>query len=97
LNWNPRSPLAANGLDKLASFFRNSPDMKTTIPSILITFALVCFTLVQNTQAVTPAPDGGYPAGNTAEGQGALLSLTSGGFNTAVGWSSLRSNTTASL
>ena len=43
--------------------------------------------------AVTPAPDGGYPGGNTAEGQNALLSLTTGGFNTAVGWFSLRSNT----
>jgi hypothetical protein len=67
--------------------------MKTSIPPILITFALVCFALVQNTQAVSPVPDGGYPGGNTAEGQSALLSLTSGGFNTAVGFLSLRSNT----
>jgi len=36
-------------------------------------------------QAVSPPPDGGYPGGNTAEGQGALLSLTDGAFNTAVG------------
>jgi hypothetical protein len=42
-------------------------------------------------QAVVPAPDGGYPGGNTAEGQSALLSLTTGGFNTAVGFFSLRS------
>ena len=40
------------------------------------------------------APDGGYPGGNTAEGQNALFSLTSGGYNTAVGYFSLRSNTT---
>ena len=26
-------------------------------------------------QAVVPAPDGGYPGGNTAEGTNALLSL----------------------
>ena len=46
-------------------------------------------------QAVVPgAPDGGYPGGNTAEGQNALFSLTSGGFNTAVGFFSLRSNAT---
>ena len=36
-------------------------------------------------QAVSPAPDGGYPGGNTAEGQNALLSLTSGTYNTALG------------
>jgi hypothetical protein len=68
--------------------------MKTSIPLILITFAPVCFALVQNTQAVSPVPDGGYPGGNTAEGQAALLSLTTGGFNTAVGFLSLRSDTT---
>jgi hypothetical protein len=71
--------------------------MKTSIPPVLITFAFVCFALVQNTQAVSPAPDGGYPGGNTAEGQGALLSLTTGGFNTAVGFFSLRSDTTGSF
>ncbi|HEY2235885.1 MAG TPA: tail fiber domain-containing protein [Candidatus Angelobacter sp.] len=43
-----------------------------------------------------PAPDGGYPGGNTAEGQNALLSLTTGGFNTALGWFSLWSLTTGS-
>jgi trimeric autotransporter adhesin len=55
-------------------------------------FALVCFALVQNTQAVSPPPDGGYPGGNTAEGQNALLSLTNGTYNTAIGFLSL-SNT----
>jgi trimeric autotransporter adhesin len=48
-------------------------------------------------QAVVPPPDGGYPGGNTAEGQAALLSLTTGGFNTAVGFFSLRSDTTGQL
>src|SRR4051794_36203411 len=42
--------------------------------------------------AVVPAPDGGYPGFNTAEGQSALLSLTIGVANTAVGWFSLKSN-----
>jgi len=90
---NQRFALAANSLDKLARFFRTSPDMKPNIPPVLIIFALVCFPLVQNTQAVSPPPDGGYPGGNTAEGQNALLSLTSGTFNTAVGFASLKSNT----
>jgi len=48
-------------------------------------------------QAVTPAPDGGYPGANTAEGQNTLLSLTTGTYNTAVGWFSLRSNTSGIL
>jgi hypothetical protein len=94
---NQRFALAVNCLDKLARFFRNSPDMKPSIPPVLITFALVCFALVQNTQAVSPPPDGGYPGGNTAEGQNALLSLTSGTYNTAVGFSSLKSNTIGNL
>ena len=63
--------------------------MKTSIPSVVITFSLVCFALVQNAQAVNPPPDGGYPEGNTAEGQAALFSLTTGVANTAVGWLSL--------
>jgi hypothetical protein len=71
--------------------------MKPNIPPVLIIFALVCFALVQNTQAVSPPPDGGYPGGNTAEGQDALLSLTSGTWNTAVGFASLKSNATGNL
>jgi len=58
-----------------------------------ILFALACFGVLPKSQAVNPPPDGGYPGGNTAEGQGALLNLTSGTFNTAVGLLSLRSNT----
>ena len=68
--------------------------LKKTTALLVIPLAFVCFALVQNTQAVVPAPDGGYPGGNTAEGQAALLSLTTGGFNTAVGFLSLRSDTT---
>jgi hypothetical protein len=71
--------------------------MKTSIPPLLITFALVCFALVQNTQAVSPPPDGGYPNFNTAEGQNALFGLTTGSANTAVGWFSLWGNTAGSF
>jgi trimeric autotransporter adhesin len=62
-------------------------------PAIVIALLLTCFALSQQAQAIVPAPDGGYPGGNTAEGQNALLSLTTGTYNTAVGLFSLRSNT----
>jgi uncharacterized coiled-coil protein SlyX len=69
--------------------------MKTKVPSFLITLLIVCFKLSQSAYAVTPAPDGGYPGGNTAEGQNALLNLDveEGTFNTAVGFLSLSTNT----
>ena len=57
-------------------------------------FALACLAFIEHAQAVSPAPDGGYPGGNTAEGESALFSLTSGTYNTAVGFFSLRSVTT---
>jgi trimeric autotransporter adhesin len=64
---------------------------------IHILMGIVCIGLLPRAHAVVPAPDGGYPGGNTAEGQNALFSLTSGGFNTAVGFVSLRSDTTGSF
>jgi hypothetical protein len=70
---------------------------KTTAPSLVSIFPFVFLALSQVAQAVVPPPDGGYPGGNTAEGQNALLSLTTGGFNTAVGFLSLRSDTTSSF
>jgi hypothetical protein len=55
----------------------------------LIVLVLAAFAFVQSGQAVNPPPDGGYAGGNTAEGQDALLGLTSGTFNTAIGFLSL--------
>jgi Chaperone of endosialidase len=46
--------------------------------------------------AVSPAPDGGYPNGNTAEGADALFNLTSGFGNTANGYEALFSDRTGS-
>ena len=64
---------------------------------LLIALVFTCFGLSPVAQAVSPAPDGDYPGGNTAEGQAALLSLTTGSFNTGVGFLSLRSNATGQL
>ena len=71
--------------------------MKKTAESILLILSLVCTGLLPNVQAVSPPPDGGYVGGNTAEGQDALLSLTSGLYNTAAGLYSLRALTGGSF
>jgi trimeric autotransporter adhesin len=80
--------------------------MKTLIRSIncsalrlallLIPLALACFALVPKVQAVVPAPDGGYPGFNTAEGTSALFSLSTGTNNTALGGQALFHDTTGS-
>ena len=69
---------------------------KLTILPLLIAGVLACFGLLSKAEAVVPAPDGGYPGFNTAEGQNALFSLTTGVANTAIGWYSLWSNTDGS-
>lgn len=58
--------------------------------------ALACFGFLPIAQAVTPAPDGDYGNGNTAEGGDALFSLTAGKDNTALGFNALYSNTLGS-
>ena len=71
--------------------------MKTNTRCLFFISLLTCLSLSPKTQAVTPAPDGAYPGGNTAEGQNALLGLTTGGYNTAVGYFSLSSDSTNSF
>ena len=63
--------------------------LKKVTPLLLTIVALVWLALSDRAQAVSPAPDGGYPNYTTAEGTNALLNLTSGAGNTAVGWYSL--------
>src|SRR6266540_331609 len=66
--------------------------MKTSIPPVLIAFALGCFSLVQNTQALLNNTTGNR---NTAAGFSALSSNTTGFGNTATGCFALSSNTTS--
>ena len=56
---------------------------------LLIPLALACFGLSPAARAVDPAPDGGYLGQNTAEGDSALFSLTTGTNNTAIGFHAL--------
>ena len=74
--------------------FQNSVN-RSSSPVVLI--LLTCFALFQRAEAVNPPPDGGYPGGNTAEGQNALLGLTTGTYNTGVGFSSLSVTTTGNF
>jgi Chaperone of endosialidase len=64
--------------------------------TILLAVGFLALSL-SNTFGVVPAPDGGYPGFNTAAGQKALFSLTTGGGNTAIGSFSLLSNTDGSF
>src|SRR5438270_12282227 len=64
---------------------------------VSIALALAWFAVPLTTRAqLSPAPDGGYPGGNTAEGDNALYSLTSGTYNTAIGTGTLVGDTTGS-
>jgi hypothetical protein len=61
---------------------------------ILNLLAMAGFALSPMAQAVVPPPDGGYPGFNTAEGQNALFSRTTGVWNTALGAFTLFGDTT---
>jgi len=79
--------------------FRKSIDqLPLRLVFFLIPLVLVCFALsAPIALSVTPPPDGGYPNLNTAEGDFALFSLTTGTENTALGFKVLFNNTTGFL
>ena len=51
---------------------------------IKVAIVVACCGLCSSIPAVSPAPDGGYPNNNTAEGADALFNLTTGVGNTAT-------------
>ena len=71
--------------------------MKTNTPFLVLISLFTGFAFLQPASAVAPPPDGGYPGFNTAEGQNALFSRTTGVGNTAIGWFSEKSVTTGNL
>ena len=71
--------------------------IQKAIPLFFITLLIVCFGPSQESEAVTPPPDGGYPNLTTAEGQNALKDLTTGAANTALGAYSLFGTTAGSF
>jgi uncharacterized coiled-coil protein SlyX len=73
-------------------FMRSSINPVTGLAVIVLVIGWVA--LAQKAHAVTPAPDGGYPNGNTAEGTSALFRLTSGVDNTGLGFQALYHDTT---
>ena len=68
--------------------------MKNPLTKLTCLLAAACFALTPAALAVDPPPDGGYLNQNTAEGEDALFSLTTGPANTAVGFKALFNNTT---
>ena len=70
---------------------------------VCLSLLIGCLALLPKAQAVNPPPDGGYGppdygVGTTAEGDNALLNLTTEGlYNTAVGFYSLASVTTGDV
>ena len=70
--------------------------MQKTQTTVFLVALLIVFFGFAPSQAVVPPPDGGSPNFTTAEGQNALLHLSTGVANTAVGWLYLETVTTAS-
>jgi hypothetical protein len=66
--------------------------LRRGFPVVLLVLGL--FAVSPTARAVDPPPDGGYPGNDTAEGDNALFSLTTGDSNTVTGGFAFQSNTT---
>src|SRR6266478_6941849 len=75
------------------NYIQSSPGRSALL---FLSLLIGCFGLLPKAQAVSPAPDGGYPNRTTAEGDNALFNLTTGIDNTALGFDALWNNTTGS-
>src|SRR6266550_238730 len=70
----------------------NAPiQLRTTIPPLLLPWLLACFGLLPRAQATDL--DSVLPNGNTADGSGVLVSLTSGVWNSGFGFQVLNHDT----
>jgi hypothetical protein len=78
------------------AFVRNSIGRSRRGFLLLSVAILLAWFALSPARAVKPAPDGGYPNLNTAEGEHALFSLTTGCCNTAIGFDALSLNRTGS-
>jgi trimeric autotransporter adhesin len=87
---NRPNPFSSATLHHVASLISRSP---LRLGVLLIPLVVAFFALSPTAEAVNPPPDGGCPDGNTAEGDGALANLTTGGSNTAIGFDALFSLT----
>jgi Chaperone of endosialidase len=63
---------------------------------LVVLFVLGCCAVSIKAPAISPAPDGACPNGNTDEGNGALFNLTNGVWNTALGLQTLYNDTSGS-
>ena len=92
---DPQSPNPnSSGAKEKEPIMNSTIQFKTTTRALLIALVLLCPRLPDQSASGCPAAGRGYPNFNTAEGQKALFSLTTGSANTAVGWFSLFSNAT---
>jgi hypothetical protein len=91
---NRSTPLADEISSAVTAISR--PSLRPGFRIVLLVLALAWFAPSRTAPAVSPPPDGGYPNGNTAEGNSALFNLTSGANNTAIGAAALLDNTSGS-
>src|SRR3954452_635317 len=77
---------------------KTNNSMKTRNATLVASLAVLgCLSVSPGARAVTPPPDGCYPNFTTAEGCGALSSLTIGAGNTGLGWRALFADSTGNF